>query len=60
MRYDTTNLSHQKQREFMESVQGEQIEDNYYRVFYDIITDDFLLVKIDYVLKNKCNYNCID
>lgn len=54
MRFDLTNLDHQKQREFLESVKGcSWIENNYYRVLFDNYTQEFLLVKIDYKIKLK-------
>ena len=54
MRYDLAGLDHQKQHEFLESLKdGPWIDNNYYRVFYDKLTNEFLLLRVDYVVKNK-------
>ena len=52
MRFDLSSLDHAKQREFTKSVNSNQIDDNYYRVLYDHITNEFLLLKVDYVVRN--------
>lgn len=52
MRFDLSGLNHQKQREFLESVKNIFIEDNYYKVFFDFGTNEFLLIRPDYVVKN--------
>lgn len=55
MRFDFTDLNHELQRKFFESVKDHlgRFEDNYYKVFYDPFTDEFLLIKIGYVVPNK-------
>lgn len=53
MRFDLSSLDHAKQRAFNESVHSNsQIDDNYYRVLYDCVTNEFLLLKVDYVVRN--------
>jgi hypothetical protein len=53
MRFDLTNLNHQDQRQFLESIRDCYIEDSYYRVFYDSHVREFLLIKVDAIIKNK-------
>ncbi len=53
MRFDTTDLTHLEQIQFVETIKGCYIEDNYYRVFYDRRNKEFVLIKIDCVIKNK-------
>lgn len=55
MRYDLSAMPHDLQRKFMESVKDHhnRFEDNYYKVTYDQLTKEFLLVRIDYVVPNK-------
>ncbi len=56
MRFDMTNLDHSQQRQFLESVKNcHWIEDNYYQVVFDCMTNEFLLTKVNYVIKNKNN-----
>lgn len=55
MRYDLSGLTHELQRKFTESVKKHEsrFEDNYYKVSYDHLTNEFLLIKIGYVVPNK-------
>jgi hypothetical protein len=54
MRYDLSQLTFELQLQFIESVKEvPYIEDNYYRVSYDTLTNEFLLIKIGYVVRNK-------
>ncbi len=56
MRYDMTALSHVRQLQFLDSVKDIYwIEDNYYQVTFDCMTNEFLLIKIGYVVKNNGN-----
>jgi len=54
MRFDMSQLTHERQSQFLESVKDyPYIEDNYYRVNYDVLTNEFLLIRVGYVIKNK-------
>jgi hypothetical protein len=54
MRFDTSELDHIQQLQFLEAVKDyPYIEDNYYRVSYDHLTNEFLLIKVGYVVRNK-------
>lgn len=51
-----TALSHVRQLQFLDSVKDiNWIEDNYYQVTFDCMTNEFLLIKIGYVVKNNGN-----
>jgi len=55
MQFDTTGLNHLEQLHFFEQLKDPgkswQLEDGaYYRVFYDKLRQNYLLVKIDVVI----------
>lgn len=52
MRFDLSNLNHSQQLQFTEAVKKcTWIENNYYRVLWDFATKEFLVIKVDYVVK---------
>jgi len=53
MHFDITNLNQEAQRHFLESIKDQYFEDHNYRVFYDSWKKDFVLIKADYIIKNK-------
>jgi hypothetical protein len=55
MHFDLTSLTQEAQRQFLESVRDVYVEDGKYRVFYDGWKKEFVLLKADYVIKNKIN-----
>lgn len=52
MQFDCSVLTHKQQRNFMESIKDKGFEDSLYKVFFNPLTNEFHLVKIDYIVRN--------
>lgn len=53
MKYDLSELTHMEQLKFMESIKHQWHDDAYYKVFYNRVSKEFLLSKIDFVIKER-------
>jgi hypothetical protein len=51
MYFDLTDLDQLQEIRFVEKINHVCVEDGYYKVFYNRRTDEFLLVKINTVIK---------
>lgn len=52
MYYDTSSLEHIIQLLFYERIRHENIPDGYYKIFYNALSNEFLLVRVDFVIGN--------
>lgn len=53
MFYDTSELSHENQLHFLKQKNEVHLEDGYYKVLYNGLREEFLFMRIDYVLRNE-------
>lgn len=51
MYFDLTDLDQMQEIRFVEKVKNVYVEDGYYKVFYNPRTDEFLLVRVNTVIK---------
>ena len=51
MRFDLTSLDHLQIINFLKKIKSINIEDGDYKVSCNILTGEFLLIKIDFIVK---------
>lgn len=50
MRFDLTELTHEQQSRFIEQIKKAHIQEGYYRVLYNGMTNEFVFIRADYVI----------